>query len=321
MGKVGNSQTFSVGAGDLTAHGHRLDRLFDTELAILEDATLNIIDQESQVFVDSGGGDSVITLNHSPIAAVTKATVVKTSTEQLTRSVLADDPIGVDSVFEIIDVTQGATTFIQDTDYSLVGDKVHWITGENQPTSGQSFDVEILYREDVIPSLITDTQITLQGGVIGTEAQITYTVKLPRIDAIAIDRQGNISYVRGSSPTLNPRAPQVPATDLVLCHVINDWFGAPQILDKRIMNRSYQEQQAHAELTLKILDNQNELFSLHDIQANDPAKARTSFIDHFSNDDQRDAGLSQNASISEGALRLGMDLFGKTATAFCRTGN
>ena len=308
LGKTGDDQIFGISEGIGNIHGFKRYRLTATRHAEEETPDIEQVDGEVHTLVDDGG-TAVVTLNHGPINGVVLAIIEKEFTETIVRGGVAGtaDLLSNTSVTEIVEVVQGATTYVETTDYVQTGDTVDWSPGGAEPAGGSSYDVTYRYLDAVAPTAITDTTITVAGGVDGGQAIVTYTFKLPRVDRICLNQAGATVYLKGVSARSHPRAPAVPDTLLALCEVRNDWFGTPAVVNNGIRNYPFWLIDRMYNRMVDMLD----LLSLErlrrDISAREPTAKHEVFVDPFTSDRYRDAGEAQDASVFSGTLQISID--------------
>lgn len=305
LGKIGGAQHFSIGEGVANILGFKRTRSFalrHTETEAWDTAT---VDAEPHTFADGGTGTAVISLNRGPLDALLTATITKEKTVTLTKGTTGSlDLLPDDSVTTIIEVKQGATTYVATTDYVLNADRVDWSPGGAEPASGSSYTVKYRYLDAVLPTATTDDTVTLAGGVTGSAVILSYTWKLPRTDLLCLDQEGSPVYVKGISSTAAPRAPAQPSSLLALAEVANDWRGAPTITNTDIRSVPYSELWAYIRRLFDALD----LVALErlksDIDNREPVAKKGVFVDPWDNDFYRDAGEPQTAAIFDGTMRL-----------------
>lgn len=305
LGLEAGKQVFSIGEGRANILGFKRTRPTSSRYAETETPDTGLVDAEPHTFDDGGTGTAVITVRRPPISAVTLAVVTKQRTVTLTKGVTDGiDALPDDSVTLIVSVVQGGTTYTQGVDYALSGDSVDWLSGGIEPSTSSSYNVTYRYLDSVVPSGVTDRTISVAGGVTGTSVLVGYTNKLPRIDKICLDQDGNIAYLRGLSAPTQPQPPQVPKTLLSLATINNDWFGTPVVSNDAI--RAYPFSQIDR-MYKNVLDLFN-LVSLQkqkiDIGARAPAETTGVFSDPFLSDEYRDAGETQNGAVFDGSFQI-----------------
>lgn len=304
LGLSAGKQVFSIGEGRANILGSKIDRPTSSRFAETETPSTGTVDAEPHTFDDGGTGTAVITVRRAPISAITAAIVTKERTVTLTKGVTGSmDALPDDSVTSIVSIVQGATSFVSGVDYKRTGDSVDWSLGGAEPATASSYDVTYRYLDAVTPTF-TDRTVSLSGGVTGELVLIGYTNKLPRVDRLCLDKDGNVIYLRGLSAPTQPQPPQVPKTLLSLATISNDWFGTPSVVNDAV--RAYPFAQID-----RMYNNVLDLFnavSLQrqqlDINARMPAGTTGIFSDPLLDDSFRDAGEAQNGAVFNGSFQI-----------------
>ena len=140
-----------------------------------------------------------LTLNNTPIHEIDKIDITKERTATITHGAFtgATDPLPDEAVLEIIEITQGGTTFEPNTDYRLTAGDVDCSPLGAEPAPGSSYDVTYRYREQLDPVNLDDTSFDIEGAVEGSLILIDYKWKMPRFDLVSMDQEGNVRRVKG----------------------------------------------------------------------------------------------------------------------------
>lgn len=309
LGKIAGDQVFVISQGVANINGFKRTRSASSRLVVVEEPDLSRIDGETHVFADAGSGTAVIALRHVPLAVMVTALVEKETTETVTHgaAVGSIDALSQDSVTEIIEVTQGATTYVDGADYVLNADRVDWTPGGAEPATGSSYSVTYRYRDAVTPEATSDTTVTLAGGVTGGDVILTYDYKLPRVDRICLDPDGRPVYIKGISSRSRPAPAQVPDIYLPLAEVDNNWVTAPKIINSGVRSYPFTAIDRMYNRLIDALD----LIALErlrrDIDSREPVAKRGVFVDPFTSDRYRDAGEEQDAAVFLGSCQLPID--------------
>ena len=308
LGRINGEQVFSIGAGEANILGWKRVRETSLRLAVPEEPDLEAIAAEPHTYVDDAGS-AVLTVLRPPIAAVTQAVVVKQVSEGVVRGSPADtaDALGQSSVVSVLSVTQGGTTYVEGDDYTVVGNTISWAPGGAEPATGSTYTVVYRYNEAVTPDEVTDTTVTVSGGVDGTTALLSYTSKLPRIDLICLDRSGRAEYVKGVSARFGAIPPRAPSTLLGIAEVWNDWMDRPQIENNGVRNYTYEEQRRYFRRLVTLLNQFDRSELERDVLARAPVAREGIFTDAFVDDFYRDQGAAQTAAINRGVLQLAIE--------------
>lgn len=311
LGKVGSDQIFSIEEGEANINGFKRTRYTALRYAKTEDFDLEAVAGEPQTWTT--GTSVTFTTNRYPISAVNSALVTKEVTQTVTRGATTGgaDALPNNSVSAIIEVKQGGTTYVATTDYVRVGDTVSWAPAGAEPTPGSSYTVKYQYLAIVTPDAVTDTTITLSNGVAGTPVILSYTFKLPRIDQLCLDQNGEVVYIKGVSARDNVLPPSVPGNLLALAEIKNNWMTKPDVTNSGIRAVPYEEAWR---IYNRVFDHER-LLQLERIKSGidsrEPTAKKGVFTDPFTSDYYRDAGETQTASIGNGVMELPI-----TATIF-----
>lgn len=305
LGLDAGKQVFAIAEGRANIMGFKRNRPTASRFSETENPDTGTIDAEPHNFDDEGSGTAVITVRRPPVSAVTSAIITKQRTVTITKGATdGADLLPDDGVTSIITVEQGATTYTAGVDYQRTGDTVDWLSGGIEPATSSSYDVTYQYLDAVTPTAVTDTTISVAGGVTGEPVFFGYTNKLPRTDRICLDADGNVVYLKGLSAPTQPQPPQIPKTLLSLATIYNDWFGTPLVVNDSI--RAYPFSAID-----RMYNNVRDLFNQValqkqkiDIGARAPAATTGIFSDPLLNDEFRDAGESQNGAVFNGSFQI-----------------
>lgn len=309
LGKTGSDQVFSIEQGTANIRGFKRTRFAATRFPVEEIADIETISAEPHTFEDGGSGTAVITLNRGPINGVTSVIVTKEVTETIVRGTPnnTSDALSNSGVTEIISVEQGATTYVETTDYLLSGDQIDWSPGGAEPAGGSSYDVTYRYLDAVTPDAVDNYTVTVSGGVTGTAVLVGYTWKLARIDLVCLNEFGEPVYLKGISVRDRPVAPGAPLSLLPLAEVRNTWVGKPGVLNDGVRAYPYVQIDRMYNKLFDALALIGEERLRRDIDSREPVAKRGVFVDPFENDRYRDAGEAQTAAVFSGSCQLAID--------------
>ncbi|CDX55878.1 Phage related protein, virulence-associated [Mesorhizobium plurifarium] len=306
LGKDGTDQVFSIAEGVANIKGQKRTRYAALRHRELETFDLFRIPTEVHTF---GANPTIVTLNHGPIATIREVLVEKEVTETVVRggTVNGSDALVNTGVTAILEVKLGGTTYASPADYVKAGDLVSWAPGGAEPAAGNGYTVKYRYLGIVSPTDITATSITVAGGVNGGQIQVDYDFKLPRVDILGMDSDGNSVYLKGVSSRTNALPPTVPADVLPLALIDNNWTGTPDVTDIGV--RAYT--MAKIDRMYNSLVDALDLIALErlqrDIDSREPISKNGVFVDPFTSDRYRDEGEPQTAAVFGGLLRLAID--------------
>lgn len=304
LGKTGSDQIFAVSPGTINAYGRKIDRPYDLRPAQTEAPPIRAVQGERATYVDASGS-CIITAKNGPIASVQRVEVLKERTVALTKGLVNTmDALPDTAVSAIVSVVQGGTTYVATTDYVLSSDKVSWAPGGAEPAPGSTYNVTYRYYAVVTASAVGVDTITVAGAVNGSQVTLDYSYKVRRIDALSIEPTGDLVYIPGPVNHLNPVAPAVTGSGLVLAYIDNDWRGTPKVDNVAAPAVSFAEVKAMRE-SLTDLRAQVSRLSLQVALGSDQVSTRDrQFVDAMSDDNQRDLGIAQTAATAGGMLRL-----------------
>lgn len=301
------AQNYSLAEGTVNVDGRKIDRPSSVRLTYVEDPDLERINAEPHLFNDGGTGSLVITLNRTPIATIHDVSVLTEKTVSVTRgqSTGGRDPLPDAQIQQIVEVKQGGTTFASVTSYNRVGDEIDWSPAGAEPNPGTTYNVTYRYKKSIVPTEVTATTLKVSGAVTGSEVDIDYSWKMPRFDLITIDRTNAVHRVKGVASPYNPQRPAVPNGQLELAEIEQRWTnGFPLVRDTGIQALPKSDLKAIRDA---VVENRQELARIRlqsEASARNPAAINGIFADNFDNDNQRDPGIAQTASIVNGELTL-----------------
>ena len=300
-------QTFSVSEGE--AHIHGYEALISHSVRLITDELPDLAEVHSEVHkYVSSSGKMVVSVHHTPIEQITQVRVTKARTVTLTHGSYSGctDELPDTSVFQIIEVKQGALIFEEGTDFHFVSDKLSWSPSGEEPAPYSRYTVTYHYRVNVAPDSSTTGTLTLSGLVEDSLIEIDYTYRMPRKDIIVMYKDRSIGIVRGVPHRYDPILPGTPPEAICLAEVTQTWQGLPTVKNVAIQRVPVD--------TLNAMKNQIvDLYSLvarieqrYDAAINAPSSAYNVFVDPLFDDDMRDKGVAQTALIADQTLQLPM---------------
>lgn len=310
-------QIFSISEGEANIYGYKRTRLTALRHEEPIDWDEMVIPGETHTY--TGGASQTFQVDFPPIGVVNSILLTKEITVNVTRGPIANGQDGLPKtgVTSIVSIPG----YTKEADYTLTANTVNWGLAGGEPLAGASYPVTFRYLELVNPSAVTDTAITVAGGAAGGTTLLAYTSKLPRIDRLCLAEDGSPLYIKGISARSNAMPPAAPANALKLCQIHNDWMGPPRIvIDGKNDGVVFNPQSELARLKFAFLDMQR-LMGLERIQqavdSREPVAKKGIFVDPFTDDFYRDAGLAQSGAIFDGMLQLAIDptFFPTTLTA------
>lgn len=300
-GSQAGVQTFSISEGE--AHINGYEAVIPHSVRVVAQELPDLAEIESEVHrYTSTSGRMNIALNHTPVERVGHVRVTKARTVTITHGNYKDcvDDLPDTSVFEIVSVIQGETTFVSGTDFLFVADKLNWGLNGDEPAPYSSYQVTYHYRDNISPDSFDKSSITVSGLVEGSLVEIDYAYRMPRKDIIVMYRDGTAGIVRGVSHRNAPVRPSAPPEAICLAEISQNWDGLPAVTNIAPICVSAESINAMQKQIV-------ELYSLTAILAGKieaPAGAFNIFVDPLLDDSMRDKGTTQTAVISGGMLGL-----------------
>lgn len=300
----GENQVFLVSEGRARVNGFAVE--LGTSRRVTYPAVADLLTIDAEPHVSTGVAAQRVNVDRGPIGAIQTVRITAEKTVTLTHGAFvgAADALPDTSIVQIIEVKQGATTYVQGTDYRLQGGAVDWSLSGAEPTTGSSYTVKYRYITQVTPTAVDSDGFTVTGAVVDTLILVTYTAKLPRIDVLYLRDDGGFDFVQGQSTIYSPVAPDLPAGVLGVATIYQTWRAAPTVraTGLRMVSMSDLQRMNSRIDTLTDLIAENRLTA--DINSRDAAATKGIFVDSFRSDSQRDAGIAQDAAIIAGELTL-----------------
>lgn len=301
-------QVFVLSSGVANVLGYKVNLLQDLRARFAADPDLQTVISEPHLFTDSGDGTMRVSINRAPLDSVSLISVTKERTVTLTHGVYtgATDTLPNATVVTVLEVKQGATTYTVGSDYTAVADTISWAPTGAEPAPGSSYTVKYTYIDSVVPSGVDDDGFTVSGIVPGTVLYVTYSWRMPRIDVLALNGQGELSRIKGVSRAIAPAAPTVPDSLLALASITHSWRTNTAPTLRNIAIQAIRMDQLE--------DMQSQIAELYFLTSTANLRADAStreagalkgvFVDPFNDNSLRDAGILQTAAIAANMLTL-----------------
>jgi hypothetical protein len=301
----GATQVYSLSEGRCRVYGYPFEFATSLRLRLSAAPDLRLISNEPHL--SSGTGAQRINLNRTPATNISHVAITAEKTATLTHGVVtgASDPLPDTSVLQILEVKQGGTTYVANTDYKLTSGNVDWSPAGAEPAPGSTYTVKYQYITTAAPTAVDDAGFTVTGAVSGTLVLVTYQQKLPRIDRLCISSEGRPVWLMGVASEFNPQRPNVPDDMLAIASVYQTWVTATRQVFNDGVRVVPMQQLAAVDSRIDWLAQliaQNRLES--SIHTREGGSKLGLFTDPFLDDSQRDAGAAQTAAIVRGELLL-----------------
>lgn len=193
---------------------------------------------EPKTFTPDGSGNMRVNLDYSPVVSLDQVRITAEKTVTVTHGAFsgAKDPLPDNSILSLVEVKQGATTYVQGTDYKLTSGQVDWSLVGAEPAPGSTYTVKYQYQTtNATVTGLDSTGFTVSGAVSGTLVTIDYTFALPRIDAIVLDAEGRATRIKGVASQFSPAAPAIPSTELQIATIYHTWADDPIVTQDAVV--------------------------------------------------------------------------------------
>lgn len=301
----GGSQSYTVSEGRARVFGYGIELPTSRRIPFNAQPDLRFVDTE--VHTADGAATQRINVAHTPLSGITQLRITRRKTVSLVHGAYtgAADALPDSSVVSLVSVKQGETTYVSGTDYKKTGDTVDWSPVGNEPSTGSTY--ECTY--DCIVAATPESQdydgFSISGAVAGSSIIVSYNQALPRVDRLCLTQEGGFTWVKGVSAEYNARA-ATPADGLLsLATVYQHWRdGAGQVVNDGVRVMSFATLEALTERLEYALTEIARQRLEADVSTRESGARVGIFVDPLMNDDMRDQGIGQTASIVNGKLLL-----------------
>jgi len=196
----GDFHIFTAREGIANVSGREISIPNNTVLKVPVSSEMEEVSGEAYNFTSTS---QVHTLRNTSTREIIKIFGQKQYTETLSHGSFtgALDLVSKNPLFKILEVKQGATTYIENIDYKQTGDRIDWSLSGAEPAPGSSYTVKYIYIEYNINYTFnpyTNTFQVLDNLVVGTDFFVDYGLILPRYDRVILNRQGKIFSLEGT---------------------------------------------------------------------------------------------------------------------------
>lgn len=301
-------QTFTITEGKVHIDGFTLFFTSSIRKEWPLDSDLEEITSEPHTFHPDETGKMRIELANTPLATIQDLSVVRQVIETVTRGSYEGtaDELKNNSVVKILKVASLSQEFTAGIDFQRSGSRVDWSLTGQEPSTGETYQVIYQYRVSVAPDELDENGFSVTGAVSGTDINVDYTWKMPRIDLVTLDKEGFLQRLKGIPDPLRPYVPKTPSGQFPIAELHQRWWKGkgPEVINNSVRTITMGE--------LNTMQNQiNDLFDLVAIERlrtqvhlMDPAAKKGVFVDPFLDDNLRDEGVAQTAAIVDGELIL-----------------
>lgn len=300
-------QVYNLAEGRARVSGYGVD--LPTSRRLVYDAVPDLRFINSEPKASTTAGAQRINTDRSPVANITQVQITSEKTVTLTHGGFtgASDPLPDSAVLEIVEVKQGGTTYVANTDYKLTAGAVDWSLAGNEPATGSTYTVKYRYINTVTPTAVDETGYTVTGAVPGTLVLTSYNYKVRRVDRLAMARDGEIFWLQGVASDFNAQPPSVPDNLLSVALIYQTWTDDRYVVNDSVRVVPMSELSAiNSRIDFVIgLVAQQRLES--DINLREAGQKKGLFVDPFLDDQLRDQGVAQSGAVVNGELTLAVD--------------
>lgn len=207
-------------------------------------------------------------------------------------------------MLETVFVAQDCVTCTGDADYKLSAGKVDWSLPGIEPATGSTYQVVFKHIKAVQADAQDETGVVVSNAVPGTLIQISYAAKLPRIDRLALNEQGEFIWFNGIPADFSPRPPDISGTMLPIASVQQTWTAERRVINDGVRVVPMSDIAAINERIDWLTENMAQQRLTADINLRESSAKKGIFVDPFFNDGMRDQGIEQQAAIVDGELTL-----------------
>ena len=302
-------QIFTISEGEAHINGYEAYLSHSVRLVADEEPNLADVKAEAHPFNAETGGTDTINLSHTPMENLQRILITKERTVTLTHGGYSGctDELPNTSVFEIVDVHQGALVYVQNTDFHFANDKINWSLAGEEPAPYSTYSITYRYRDEITADSFTTEQIVISGAVKNSLVELDYNYRMPRIDLIVMYKDQSVELVRGVAHRYAPVVPSTPPDAICLAEVYQTWKGLPEVKNVAV-------QRVPVDTLNSMMQNIQDLYNLaakneqrFDAMINAPTSAYNVFVDPLFDDDMRDKGIEQDALIANQTLQLPLE--------------
>jgi hypothetical protein len=308
LSSSGTEQVFTINDGKAHVNGYEIELAHSLRVRFDNEIDLQTVNSDPYLFEGDFEGKMTIVLNYRPLAEVISVDATVQKTANVTHGAYSGalDPLPSTSIVDIVQVKQGQTVYVKNTDYRLTAGQVDWSLSGAEPSPGSTYEVTYRHMTRLAPTNVTDTGFTISGAVDGTTVLVTYTWKMARYDLITIDSEGIVRRVKGLAHQWAPAIPKAPTGQLVLAQVFQDWTTdqKPKVTNNAIRVVQMADIEAIKSMILDLYYMISQERLKNDANSSDPSAKKGIFVDPFFDDDMRDQGIEQTGAVVNQCLML-----------------
>ncbi|MCW5320551.1 DUF4815 domain-containing protein [Verminephrobacter aporrectodeae subsp. tuberculatae] len=297
-------QVYTISEGAARISGRSME--LPASRRVVYSAVPDLLQINDEPHVSTTAGDQRVYFDRQPVVGNAVVRTVIRSTRSIVHGGFsgAADPLPDASVLQVESVTQGATTYNINVDFRVSAGQIDWSPTGAEPNPGSTYNVT--YQHVITASISRQRSdgFNVIGALSGTLINVSYTRALRRYDRLAMDVDGNVTWIKGVASEWTPIAPVVPVNYLILATVYQSWDSTRRMVQDAVRVVPMQDLAHFKSLFNRLFEDQAELRLAVDIQGRYSGIKKGLYADPFISNDMRDAGVAQTASIAANALRL-----------------
>lgn len=297
-------QVYTVSEGRARVYGYPVE--LTTSRRLVFSAEPDLLEIESEPHLSAGGGDQRIDLDRYPVGTVHRVRVTREKTATLTHGGYTGchDPLPDNPVVELLEIKQGAVTYVAGNDYKLTAGKIDWSPPGQEPAPHSTFTVKYRYISTETVDEADLAGFNIEGAVPGSQIFVDYTQVLPRLDRLCLNRDGSFIWVRGVAAEWIPQAPAVSDDLLPLATIQQTWDDKRRVLNDGVRVVPMDDIAAINTRLDGLTEHVAQQRLTADIFTREAGAKKGLFVDPFLSDQMRDQGLAQTGAIVGGVLTL-----------------
>ena len=197
-------QVYTVREGAARVNGHPLE--LGASRRLVYEAKPDLFFVDSEPHTSAGTAAQRIRFDRQPAVGTPQVRVQARKTVTLTHGGFtgAADPLPDNAVLAVDSVVQAGTTYVQGTDWKLVGGQIDWSPSGAEPVPGSTYQVTYQYMLNATPTAVDSTGFTVEGALKDTLVLVSYHYALRRYDRLVLNSEGQLQWVPGVPAAWSP---------------------------------------------------------------------------------------------------------------------
>lgn len=300
-------QVYTVREGAARVNGHPLE--LGASRRLVYEAKPDLFFVDSEPHTSAGTAAQRIRFDRQPAVGTPQVRVQARKTVTLTHGGFtgAADPLPDNAVLAVDSVVQAGTTYVQGTDWKLVGGQIDWSPSGAEPVPGSTYQVTYQYMLNATPTAVDSTGFTVEGALKDTLVLVSYHYALRRYDRLVLNSEGQLQWVPGVPAAWSPKVPAAPSGTLALASVYQSWDSNRRVDQDAVRVVPMQTLKAYQDHIQTIYADLAELRLSVDVSGRHSGVKKGLFADPMLDNGLRDAGRAQTGHILGGQLQLPMN--------------